>query len=399
MASRVLAASVLAASVLVACGPPPPALPAPPAASAPAASPAPPAALASAPPRTTAAPEPAPILPPAPFSIIARGPADQRFEVFPLESGEAIVALVPAAPTGPVVPRLARLAHDAIRLAPDLVRGLPPLSFGGDHGQFHTDERMAGSLDGGLWLAHGSPCVVREWQPGGWVERAPDRPAPGPCSQLSAWTEGAALAAFDGGSAGLRAYGRAPAVIPQPATSAGRSVCVRAPLVFDYQALRGFRSGEVVAVERSICLHRTVIERWSKGAARSVVTDALVDIDYPFTVALPSPDEALVEGAGLLPGKKSEEGQVSILFRMKKGRLRPTIKENEMNALEGWMTAFPAKIGPNAEPGADGFLHDSFRLTEGSEVFVAASIVRGGRTIEAVLLRNRPVAAAVQMGD
>jgi hypothetical protein len=318
--------------------------------------------------------------------------------VFPLEDGEALVALVPAQVTGPVTPQLARLQRDTIAPAPELTRGLPPLPFTGDHGEFNADELFAGGLDRGLWLAHGSPCMVRQWQAGAWLERAPNQPAPGPCARLTAWTDGAALAAFasDSGQVELRAYGAAPAVIPRPAAPPPRLRCASKTLGSDYIALRGFASGEVVAVGRSTCLRQSMIERWAKGSTRGATTDALVDPDYPFTVNAVSPDRIIIEGAGLLPGK-TEESQISVEHLAQGGRFTRQIKAIELNALEAWMTSFPARIGENAPAGGDGFLYDSFHLTAGPDVFVAGWIVRGGRPTEAVLLRSRPVAAIVRM--
>ena len=70
-----------------------------------------------------------------------------------------------------------------------------------------------------------------------------------------------------------------------------------------------------------------------------------------------------------------------------------------VNALEEWLTNFPAKMGPIASGKEDGWNYHSFRLTEGDEIFVTGWIMRDGKAAEAVLLRNRPVAAEARFGN
>lgn len=385
--ARLAAPCVLALS---ACGAPAPP-PAPPVvvvtAAPPAPSPEPPAV-----PPPVAKREAAVFVPAAPFSIVATAPGDHDFAVFPLEDGAAVFA---AAVQGDMARtlKLAVLDHDAIAPAPSLPTGLPASVF--------TDPDLplvAGRWPDALWLARGAPCEVHQWQPqqGRWEPRPSKRPAEGKCKHLSAWTPGTALASVQGPKGpSLVAFGAVPRVVPvlPPRRSGQQKDC--AALLGGVYGLFAFPTGEVISIGVQCDQGRAWLMRWAAGASGGDVIDAEIDPNTPFHVRVHTRTEIAVDGVGVVrPGDGAVAAEAR--FEVAKGHLRRvSLEEYEVNALESWMVQARTMLHlPETDP-PDGFRYEGFQLTPTDDVFVMGHLMHAGKPETAVVLRNRPVKAAL----
>ena len=327
-----------------------------------------------------------PFEPNAPFTIIARAGPHDRFVVLPFEApnGEALIAVI-AAGGEPGVPRFARLASDVIELAPELSAGMPAL--GGDGSSW----RAAGSFEADLWFASGTPCEVRGWQGGSWVVAPPARSVSAGCSRLSAWTKGAALAALDGPNQELAIFGAAPAVLPvlTPGKAATRPDCPR--LVAYVVELRGFASGELVAVGAGCAEPDIWLEFWAPGAAASSVSSTGLSNVGPIDVKIPSPGEVVIDAfAG---GPTLPDGDVRQVMTRRGSRFSVAAsKPASKNAVELWMVVAKQLLGLPPDDPATGFVYQDRWLGADREVFVAGTLVRDRKPAQTLLLRSRPVA-------
>jgi hypothetical protein len=386
-ARRAFSGALWIATALVACAPTPPETPVV------TVSPAPTVTASATAPRPP--PEPRPWAPKAPFTVVARAGPDDDFAVFPLEKGHAIVAVARASdPRGTL--RLARIEGDTIVPAPELLSGLPPEVF-----RDKALPLVAGRYPDALWLTRGdTSCVGYQWDPAKktWAERPTTARVPGKCTRLSAWTPGAAIAAFEGKSGPtLVAFGKPPRVIPalparaadQPRSCGGRLAAI--------QQLSGFPSGEVLALAPACGVQKAWLVRWARGSAKGDAVDAEVDPNAPYLGRVISKDEVAIQGAGVL-AQGGEETSVQVKFVVSRGKLRrASIEPHAINALERWLYEARKLVGAADEGAPEGFRYEGFSLTDGDDVLVFGKRVQRGEPVASLLLRSRPVKAPAEM--
>lgn len=326
--------------------------------------------------------------PPSGWSVVAKLTPEEQLRVFPLDDGDALLVAVPL--KGSAAPRFAKLLGDSVSWAPELSKGLPPSAFAGE-------VLVAGRMPDKLWIASGSPCVVRQWEAGEWKVREPSTPLK-ECSQLSTWLPGAAIAAGDGKDGlTLAAYGKVPKTLPLASSAPkklGASTCTPGPLSAAYYQLRGFETGELLAVGGSVsCRGDSVLERWSSGSAKSVAASALVDTNSPIYAVVRSKDEVYLEGV-TYNTKTNELEQSAVTHTFDgKGKLVSSSKPLKgLNRLEDWLTGAPEAAGFSKGQGGDGFDYQSFVLAPASgDIYVFGAMLKGAKPVETLVLRNRPV--------
>jgi predicted small lipoprotein YifL len=384
------AAIVLVA--LAACGPATPLPLPPPTVSVPVATSEPPATPAATAP---AAPEPPLFEPRPPFAVVARAGGEEDFAVFPLEGGAAIIVTAQEGDV-PHTLRLAVLDRDEIAPAPELATGLPPAVL--------IDKDLplvAGRWPDALWLTRGDrACEAYRWEPQRrtWEARPAKAPPGGKCTHLAAWTPGAAIAAVEGPKGpGFAAFGAAPRALPAAPPRRPDQPKDCAELAGNVHQLFAFSTGEVIAVGAKCNVQGTWLARWANGAAKGDAIDAEIDPNGPYLARALSKDEVVIDGAGVI---QASNGEVSVeaRFRVVTGRLRRvSIEEHEVNALERWMVQGREIFGVTEADPSDGFRYEGYHLTPGDEVFVTGRLMRGGKPVGSLLLRNRAVKKALAL--
>lgn len=339
------------------------------------------------------APSPTPIAaksytPPNGWSVLARLDPEEQLHVFPLDNGDALLEVVSL--KGKFSSKLAKLSGGVASWDSGLGNGLSTSALAGT-------VLVAGHWPDNVWIASGSPCVVRQWSGGRWFAR--DTPTPlQRCSNLTTWLPNSAIAAGEGKSGlTLAAYGTVPKVFPVASKAPkklGQSTCTAGPLAAVYYQLRGFETGELLAVGGSqSCQGASVLERWSPGSSRSVVSSALLDPNSPMFTAIRSKDEVYLEGVGLNDvTKEMEQSAVSHRFDAK-GKLTSMTKKLEgLNRSEAWLMGAAEAAGFSKAKGGEGFDYDSYAFDlSGDGIYVFGELLQEEKAIETLVLVNRPV--------
>lgn len=327
--------------------------------------------------------------PPSGWSVVVRAGGNEKLQLFALDDGDALLSVTPAAGGAP---RWAKLTGDAVSWLPELANGLPTNALDGE-------VLVAGRLPDRLWLASGSPCVVRQWDGATWTVRDGSATL-NVCQQLTSWLPNAAIAAGETKDGlALAAYGKLPKTLPVASRAPkqlGDAACRPGPLSATYYHLRGFETGELVAVGGSeSCNGISVLERWPSDSAKSLATNALVDPNTPLFAVIRSKDEVHIEGITFDQATQQQD-HASVTFRFdKKGKVSTMTKLlGGTSQFEAWFADAPAKAGFVSADAVSGFRYDRFAFGRtGRDIFVFGQLLQEAQPVASLLLLNRTVKA------